>query len=146
MGRRPYDPMLFIIDSEAKRTACADFIRRITSANETMQVEIKPYRRNRSTAQNRLMWMYYGVIAHHIGCEPEDLHEQMKIKVLGTVRKVILGQAIIMPVSTTTLDVDGMIRFLEAIEALALDLDITLPNPDDRDFAMKRGDMPARAA
>lgn len=129
--------MFYIIDSKERRDACARHIAQVRST-PLMQVEIKPYKRNRSQSQNRLMWMWYHVIAEEIGCEIEDLHEQMKVRALGTERKVILGQAIIKPKSTTGLSVEEMTRFLEAIEALALDLGIILPRPDDYGHAMKR--------
>lgn len=126
--------MLFIIDSKDKRRQAAEYVARLTSS-PVQCVEIRPYKRNRSQAQNRTMWMWYGTLADHLGCEPEDVHEQMKIRVLGVEKKVVAGQALIMPRSTTDLDVDGMSRFMEAIEVLAAELEVTLPMPDDYKYA-----------
>ena len=103
-----------------------------------VSVEVKPYKKTRSTAQNRLMWMWYGVIAEHCGNTPDDLHEQMKVRVLGLDKKVILGHAIIQPKSTKDLTIDEMTHFLEAIEALAVELGVVLPIPDDTGYAMGR--------
>lgn len=126
--------MLFIIDSREKRTEAAQFVARLPSS-PLYSVTITPYKRNRSQAQNRTMWMWYGVIAPHIGCTPEAVHDQMKVRVLGVERKIVAGQALILPRSTTELDVEGMGRFMEAIEALAAELEIKLPMPDDYKYA-----------
>jgi hypothetical protein len=127
--------MLYIIDSEQRRKEVAGIVSRLLGS-PVHSVEIKPYKRNRSLAQNRAMWMWYGVLADHLGCEAEDIHEQMKVKVLGVERKMVAGQVLIMPKSTTTLDVEGMSRFMEAIQALAADLEVVLPLPDDFRCAM----------
>lgn len=126
--------MLLIIDSKEKRRQAAEYVARLLSS-PVHSVEIKPYKRNRSQAQNRTMWMWYGTLADHLGCTAEDVHEQMKIRVLGVEKKVVAGQALIMPRSTTDLDVDGMSRFMEAIEVLAAELEVTLPMPDDYKYA-----------
>ena len=51
--------------------------------NKKVIVEIKEYRRNRSLAQNRLMWMWYGPIAEYVGDTPEEIHEHCKASILG---------------------------------------------------------------
>ncbi|MBZ9975505.1 recombination protein NinB [Mesorhizobium sp. BR-1-1-10] len=127
--------MFFIIDTKDKRAEAATAVSRLP-ASPRYSVEIKPYKRNRSLAQNRTMWMWYAVIADHMGCEPEDLHEEMKVRVLGVERKIVAGQACIIPKSSTTLDVDGMGRFMAAIESLAADLEVKLPATDEYDYAM----------
>lgn len=127
--------MFFIIDTKDKRTEAAHAVSRLPSSPR-YSVEIKPYKRTRSLAQNRTMWMWYGVIADYMGCEAEDVHEEMKVRVLGVERKIVAGQACIIPKSTTALDVDGMGRFMAAIESLATDLGIILPATDEYDYAM----------
>lgn len=126
--------MFFIIETREKRVEAANFVARLPSSPKYC-VEIKPYKRNRTLAQNRTMWMWYHVLADHLGCEPDDVHEQMKVRVLGVERKVIAGQACIIPRSTTTLDTTGMARFMDAIEALAAELEVTLPNTDEYAYA-----------
>lgn len=127
--------MFFIIDSKEARKRVADYVARLT-ASPLMCVEVKPYKKNRSVAQNRLLWLFYSEIAKHIGTTPEELHEEMKVRVLGVEQKVILGKEIIQPKSTTKLDVQGMTNFLEAVEALARELNVVLPIPDDYGYAM----------
>ena len=122
--------MFFIIDSKEARAKATRYVAAI-QGSPTMCVEIKPYKKSRSQSQNRLLWLFYGVIAQDIGCTPEDLHEQMKVRVLGVEKKVILGQAIIMPKSSTNLTVEEMTNFIMAVEALAGELGIILPTLSD---------------
>ncbi|TBG37133.1 hypothetical protein ELG78_09140 [Rhizobium leguminosarum] len=130
--------MFFIIDSREKRQEAANFVARLP-ASPLYSIEIKPYKKNRSLAQNRTMWMWYNVLADHLGCEPDDVHDQMKVRVLGVERKIVAGQALILPRSTTDLDTTAMARFMEAIEALAAELEVKLPIPDDYRYAMEGG-------
>lgn len=132
--------MFFIISSEERRAAAADFVSRIRKS-PLMSVEIKPYKRNRSEAQNRLMWMWYHIISMDTGQIAEDLHEEMKVRVLGVEEKEVLGPygkmvRLIVPKSSTKLSTQEMTDFLRAIEALAAELEIILPRPDDYKFAM----------
>ncbi len=130
--------MLHIIDSKEKRKKVAQEVVRLPGS-PVYSVEIKPYKKNRSLAQNRTMWMWYAVLAEHLNCESEDIHEEMKVRVLGVERRTVLGQPLIIPKSTTDLDVEGMSRFMEAIQALAADMDVVLPLPDDFHYAMYGG-------
>lgn len=125
----------FILTTEEKRRAAADYVAHIR-ANPTMCVKVEEYKPNRSNAQNRLMWMWLNLIAEEIGEEPENLHEQLKVRFLGVERKVVDGQALIQPRSTTTLDTKEMSQHLLKIEALANDLEIVLPRPDDYLYAI----------
>lgn len=126
--------MLFIIDSEERRRAAAEYVARLISS-PVHCVDIKPYKRNRSQAQNRTMWMWYGAIADHVGSTPEEVHEEMKVRALGIESKIVAGQVLIRPKSTTELDVEGMSRFMEAIQQLAAELEVELPMPDDYKYA-----------
>lgn len=138
------DPAFFIIDSKEKRLIATSFVSHI-KGHPVMQVEVKPYKAHRSQAQNRLMWMWYGVIAKDLGMTPEELHEVMKARVLGFVEVDIpralkgdkpMASRIAIPRSTTSLNSGEMTNYLEAIDALARELGIILPHPDDYRFAM----------
>jgi hypothetical protein len=127
--------MYFVITSKEQRAKAAEYVAKLR-ANPIMIVEVKEYKKNRSTAQNRLLWMWYNIIAKDQGNTPEELHEAMKVRVLGVERKVVAGQELIMPKSSTKLTTAEMTSFLEAIEALARQLNIILPRPDDYMYAM----------
>ncbi|WP_322884146.1 hypothetical protein U8C35_06345 [Sinorhizobium medicae] len=127
----------FIIDSVEKRKAAANYVARIAS-KPLMSVEIKPYKKNRSQAQNRLYRMWLGIIAETTGEDDDDLHEQLKARILGFESKIILGEAVRMPKSTTKITVDEFSHYLNAVEHLATELNITLPMPDDAAYALGR--------
>lgn len=125
----------FIINTEEERAAAANYVAHLRKS-PVMCVEVKPYSPNRSVSQNRLMWMWLGVIAKEQGYEPEELHEILKVRFLGIESKMVDGQVLIVPKSTTALDVKGMSAHLMKIEALAVSLEINLPKPDDYRYAM----------
>lgn len=126
---------------EERRHRAVEFLRML-KLNRDIQVDIKEYKRDRSLAQNRLMWSWYGVIGKDLGYDPEDLHEEMKARVLGVERRMVQGPEgsieLVIPKSTSKLKVNEMSRFLEAIEVLASSLGITLPHPDIYDVAFGR--------
>lgn len=137
-------PGFYIIDSKEKRALAASFVSSIKS-HPLMQVEVKEYKPHRSQAQNRLMWMWYGIISKDVGLTTEELHEQMKARVLGYVEVDVpqklhgfMGHVrrMAIPRSTTKLGVQEMTTFLEAILSLAGELGIALPHPDDYRYAM----------
>ena len=125
---------------EERRSKAVEFLRMIR-LNRDIQVEVKEYKRDRSLAQNRLLWTFYNVICKDIGYEPEELHSEMKARVLGCDEKEVevLDDATgelrkvkcLIPRSTTRLKVAEMTRFLEAVEVLAASLGIALPHPID---------------
>lgn len=129
--------MLYIIDSKQRRTDAAQAVANLRS-HPVMQVEIKEYRKNRSTSQNRLYWMWLNIMAKDtVGDNGADeLHEQLKVKFLGVEHKIINGIACIIPKSTSSLTVGEFTEYLHKVEQLALELDIALPIPDDYGTAM----------
>lgn len=127
--------MLFLLKAKERIKAAADYILKMNEY-EGYCVEIGPYKRNRSTRQNKTMWMWYHVISKDTGIDPEDLHNEMKIKILGVEEKTYSGATYLMPKSTTGLSTTDMNKFLEAIQLLAVSLNIELPMPDDMKFIM----------
>lgn len=127
--------MLFIIDTAERRQAAADRVMQITR-KPVMAVEIYPYKKSRSNSQNRLLWMWYKPIADHLGYTPEELHEEIKVRFIGVERKTVYGMEIIMPKSTQDLDTEAFTKLLDQVLALATELGITLPQPDDYNYAM----------
>lgn len=127
--------MLYIISSEHKRREAMQAVAQCTSA-KVMQVEIKEYKKNRSTSQNRLYWMWLNVIGDFNGNTADELHEEMKVRFLGVQHIEVAGTHLIIPKSTAKLNTTEFTKFLEAIEALAMELGVALPIPDDYDTAM----------
>lgn len=127
--------MFFIIDSKERRAEAAHYVASIT-ATPLMCVEVKPYKRDRSKAQNRLYWMWLNAIGPHTGYTAEELHEVCKVRFLGVCEKQVDGITLIEPVSTTSLDVQGFTQYLERVEVLGRSLGVQLPIPDDYAHAM----------
>ena len=99
-------------------------------------IDIKPYKKNRSTAQNRLYWKWLEIISAETGYTRDELHELFKRVYLGSEDKIILGKQINIAKSTTGLSTTDFTNFLISIEAEAMDLGITLPHPQDYQFIM----------
>lgn len=81
------------------------------------------------------MFKWYEVIGNEVGYTKEELHEMMKAKIFGTKElktKTLDGKPMALTIpngSTTKLDTKKMTEFLEAVEMLAAELNITLPHP-----------------
>ncbi len=99
-------------------------------------VEIKQYRKNRSTSQNKLYWLWLNVIADYTGDDPDDVHIIMKKRLLGTIRRPVMGVLEEMPNSTKKLTTEEFSSYLERLEQLCNLLQIVLPKPDDFRYAI----------
>jgi hypothetical protein len=136
--------MLYLLIDEQRRQNCLAEISAL-DLKKTHSVEIKAYRKNRSTAQNRTMWMWLNAMAPDFGYSADDLHEVFKQKFLGLEEKVIsvskngkvLREALCRPKSTASLTVGEFSDYLRKIEATAVTMGLTLPYPDDFKYAME---------
>jgi len=126
--------MLYIIKDEQRRSNCISYIAEMP-INKAQSVEIKQYRKNRSKSQNRTLWMWYNTIGEHIGMTPDDLHELLKVRILGTVEKEVDGKTLVYPRSTTKLTTKEFGEFLDGVQMLAVELNCVLPIPDDLQYS-----------
>lgn len=127
--------MKYIIQDDERRQNAIDHIK-LLNLTDPVEVHIKPYKKNRTKSQNDLIWMYYKVIGDFMGMTSEDLHELMKVRILGVDEKTVDGQLIRTPKSSTKLSTKDMMDFISAIEMLAVELGLELPRPDDYKYAM----------
>lgn len=127
--------MLFILDSEERRRAAIAYIAALP-LSPLPSIEIKPYKRIRSTAQNRLYWMWLNTIGDWCGYEPESLHIDLRERLLGYQEIVVHGEKAHALISTTELNVHQMTHYLNAIVQLANWLEIPLVYPDDYGYCM----------
>lgn len=81
-------------------------------------IEIHEKKSVRSNQQNRFYWAYLGIIAADTGNSPEDLHEYFKRKLLPPQYKVILGNEVKLPASTTRLNKAEFSHYIMSIEEL----------------------------
>ena len=104
-----------------------------------MEVVVRPHRKNRSQAQNDLMWLWLRELTRHldlehgISCRPEGLKEEFQDRFLGhtpytgsdgIIRSRIRG--------TSELNTAEFTDFLARIEAYSIsELGTQLPRPED---------------
>lgn len=139
--------MLYLLIDEQRRQNCMAEISGL-DLKRIKSVEIKEYRKNRSDAQNRTMWMWLHAIEAHLDTPDitaEDLHETFKQRFLGLEEKkvtfayngMVVRELMVRPKSTKTLTVQEMTLYLRKIEHLAAEMSIALPYPDDFKYAME---------
>jgi len=101
-------------------------------------VEVKPFVKDRSLAQNRLFHKWVGVLAKATGYEPDEMKDILKHKHLGykqTVNKKT-GEIIQTLHETSKLDVKAFTELLEAVERDSAKWGIPLPHPQEYHLAM----------
>lgn len=95
-------------------------------AGHRIQFEIDKRKTKRSRSQNSYYWMYLGVIAQETGDEADDLHEFLKRKLLPPVFKMIRGEEVRLPASTTDLSKADFSDYMDKIAALT---GVPIPDP-----------------
>lgn len=128
----------FILSSHESKDMAKHFIDRI-SADGKMQVDIKKVQSVRSIAQNRLYWMWVGIMAEETGHTRKEIHEHLKDEFLQPVITKVFGKTIQSLPSTKDLKVGEFSTYLEKVEFHAGEFDIRLPKPEDLwNVAMRR--------
>lgn len=120
--------MRYILRDEKIKQNC---IKEIEALYGVYEVVIKPYKKDRSAAQNRLMWEYITTLADYTGNSKDDMHEILKLRFLGSETITALGYKIERPRSTTKLTTAEFTDYLDKIDALAIQLGVRLPKPED---------------
>ena len=106
-------------------------IKAIQGLEGVWDIRIEKYKKDRTTSQNKLMWLWLGIISNDTGESPENLHNIFKLRFLGTEKIQSMGYSIEIPKSTTKLTTQEFTDYLDKIEGLALSIDIRLPHPDE---------------
>ena len=84
----------------------------------------------RSTAQNRLLWKYYGIINETNGTSPNDLHEFFIYKFLQPTEIIVAGEIALSRPSSKILSKGEFSEFVENIREFSQrKLDCYLPTP-----------------
>ena len=103
------------------------------------EVIIRPYKKNRSVAQNSLMWKWLTEIRnklseeHGLMCDPEGLKEEFQDRFLGLVTYRCSDGSLAQRLKgTSELNTAEFTEFLNRIEVYAnSELGINLPHPED---------------
>lgn len=125
----------YILLDEKRLNNCKAYIDSLP-LNGKIEVVIQKYKKRRSNAQNRLMWMWLDIIADFTGDDVEELHKKLKVRWLGTKTELVEGVMLRFPKSTADLEPWEFSKHLTKIEALARWLELTLPKPDDYNYIM----------
>jgi hypothetical protein len=138
-ARREY----IVRDDAIRANAIADLMAR--DLKRPVRVTVEPYRKRRSLAQNRLMWMYLTLVAEavseHTGHEPEDVHEFFKARFCPAKAHELVGEWVESK-STATLNTVEMTEYLDRIYRFSVErLGLILPTPGL--FEEHRGDIAA---
>jgi hypothetical protein len=147
--------MKTIIRNEADRRRAVEIIARLP-LEKPQEVDVREHKKNRSAAQNSLLWKWLTVIAAELGESKEDVHERCKERFLvpilrrddpdfaamiGSVNAVhasgmkaeaiALKREIVRLTSTTQMSVQQFTEYLNDIELDARNMGIILPHPED---------------
>ena len=128
--------MKYILRDKQRRENCKDYIDKLD--DKIYEVFIKLYKKNRSVAQNNTYWMWLADMSPDIGYTTKELHEVLKVRILGVDRRVVDGVELVIPKSTTELDTKEMAEYLTKVEILAATLGIKLRQPDDYKYIMHK--------
>lgn len=135
------DKKVFILNSIQKVNYMMERLRLINPKNDnqpTYMVTVGEYRSNRSTAQNRLLWLWLKLIVDHIKdttgqiFSDEDMNEWFKEKFLETKIIEFRGEVLKARKSSKKLNTKEFTHYLENIDMYcAENLGLVLPHPDD---------------
>lgn len=121
--------MIYILRDKDIMRRCVQYISTL-GGGAPMMVEIKPYKRGRSTAQNRY---YFGVVlkilGDYTGETPEDLHDYFKFRLLSGKEKIICGEMIPGTASTARLTTAEFSEYVDKIRAAAAQMGCVIPDP-----------------
>ena len=102
------------------------------SPDKDWQVEIKPYRRNRSLEQNALWHKHIQIIASETGNDFDAVKDYLKRRFMAPKVKEAFGEVIEVR-ETRKANVAEMTELMDKTAAFAAqELGIRLPHPDDR--------------
>lgn len=127
---------MIILENEERAEAAYKLIKSFIGQTPPYCLEIKPYKRVRSAAQNRLYWMWLHVMAQDTGYDDMELHLHFRETFLGYEVVNVRGENVMALRSTTELTVRQMTDYLNLVSRVAVFLDIVLPYPDDYGYAM----------
>lgn len=119
----------FILRDDNVRHAALSRIRSLPY-DQLYEVSIKPYKSNRSIAQNRLYWHWISELSDQTGYEKDALHEYFKKYKLSVELVEIFGVVQVKARSTASLDTKQFTEYLQQIENFAVENGFSLTFPD----------------
>ena len=128
--------MDFKIRTETDKKAVCEYIGKLDISRRQYTVKVVKKAEIRTLSQNRLYYLWLNCISAETGNEVELLHEYCKQKFLGVQYRVIYGEEVARPITTTDLNTEQFKAYLDKIQQWASsEQGIILPNPEDMYFA-----------
>ena len=81
-------------------------------------IEVKEFKSNRSTAQNKRYWRLINELGSFLGYEPEEMHQMMKYKYLSYKQEMLGDEMVVVP-SSSKLTIKEFVDFLSKVERFA---------------------------
>jgi len=128
--------MDFKICTETDKKAVCEYIGKLDISRRQYTVKVAKKAEIRTLSQNRLYYLWLNCISAETGNEVELLHEYCKQKFLGVQYRVIYGEEVARPITTTDLNTEQFKAYLDKIQQWASsEQGIILPDPEDMYFA-----------
>lgn len=135
-----------VIRDERTRQRAASFVANL-AVGKPLQVDIKPFKRNRSVAQNAVYWRTITIIGNELGYSKDEMHRMVKECLLlpilerddpdvDRLASVLKAQgeekSLATVLSTKHLTVAQFSELIQDVESFAGDMGIGLPSPDEQ--------------
>ena len=95
--------------------------------DKLMELTIKPFKKNRSIAQNSLYWKWMMICAHEMGYTKEGMHQTFMRELLAPII-IDTPSGDVMEYSTRKLNVKEMAAYMEQVSFTAGEYGVKLPN------------------
>lgn len=130
------DRRQFIVSDKDSAYKLTRFIE--VSLPAKLRVTVEPYRARRRVAQNNLWWLWISILARHLKestgeiWAKDDLHEALKVKLLGQRAIELGGEVVSVTRSTAALTVVEFSDLLNDLDHYCQERwNLTLPHPED---------------
>lgn len=93
---------------------------------------IENHKNKRSNAQNRYLWLLYGILGDYLGYSPEEIHDICKYKFLRkTIHITKDDEDIEIIGSTKELSTTDIEKYMENVRRWGAELGVNLPLPNE---------------
>ena len=134
-----HEKKVFILRDSSIRDSAKTYLDTLSLGpdEKPWKVTIEPYKKNRSLAQNSLLWLWLTRLSNFLRNEnglntmPEDLKDHFQRTYLGNRPYQLDGKTYVRLVGTSDLNTAQFTDFLNRIEEYANNAGLNLPHPED---------------
>jgi hypothetical protein len=103
--------------------------RNLYASGETVEISVSVAKKSRTGQQNKYFWALCGLIEKHTGEDKEVIKMRLMHAMGFVVQAWSMGQAVVMPMSTTKLKTGEFAELINATQSLCENLNIKYPLP-----------------